>query len=61
LVRRATDTFCSPSRVWKTLLPRDPDGIELIQPIVMTPDGNSYCYSYLRTISNLFVTVGAVT
>ena len=47
--------------LWKTLLPRDPDGIELIQPIVMTPDGNSYCYSYLRTISNLFVTVGAVT
>ncbi len=47
--------------LWKTLLPRDPDGVEAIQGIVMTPDGSSYCYSYLRTISNLFVRVGAVT
>ena len=47
--------------LWKTLLPRDPDGVEGIQPIAMTPDGNSYCYSYIRSISNLFVTVGAVT
>ena len=47
--------------LWQTLLPRDPDGIELIEPIAMTPDGNSYCYSYVRTLSNLFVTVGSVT
>ena len=46
--------------LWKTLLPRDPDGIERIQAITMTPDGSSYCYSYSRTLSNLFVTVGAV-
>lgn len=47
--------------LWKTLVPGDPDGVEIIDPVVMTPDGNGYCYSYVRTISNLFVTVGAVS
>jgi hypothetical protein len=45
---------------WETLLPSDPDGVERILPIVITPDGRSYCYSYRRTIANLFVTAAAV-
>ena len=45
---------------WETLLPSDPDGVERILPIVITPDGRSYCYSYRRTITNLFVTAVAV-
>ena len=45
---------------WETLLPSDPDGVERILPIVITADGRSYCYSYRRTITNLYVTAAAV-
>jgi eukaryotic-like serine/threonine-protein kinase len=43
---------------WKTLLPSDPVGVERLFPIVMTPDGGSYCYSYHRTLTNLFIVDG---
>ena len=30
---------------WKTLVPSDPVGIELLDPVVISPDGRGYCYS----------------
>jgi dipeptidyl aminopeptidase/acylaminoacyl peptidase len=41
---------------WKTLIPEDPSGVRYINPVVVTPDGQSYAYSYGRILtSNLFV------
>jgi len=42
--------------VWKTLTPSDPVGVEdLRETLVITPDAQSYCYSYLRRLGDLFV------
>jgi hypothetical protein len=44
--------------LWKELTPPDPAGVLLMGPIVMTPDGNSYVYSYRRTLDELFLVEG---
>jgi eukaryotic-like serine/threonine-protein kinase len=44
--------------LWKELTPPDPAGILLIGPILMTPDGKSYVYSYRRTLDELFLVEG---
>jgi Tol biopolymer transport system component len=44
--------------LWKELTPPDPAGVLLIGPIVMTPDGKSYVYSYRRTLDELFLVEG---
>ena len=48
------------SRVrWKTLTPSDPVGVEdMRESIVITPDAQSYCYSYMRRLGDLFVADG---
>jgi eukaryotic-like serine/threonine-protein kinase len=43
---------------WKTIKPADPVGLEAINRVFITPDGASYCYGYLRTLSDLFVIEG---
>lgn len=43
---------------WKTLLPSDASGIGNISGIYLTPDGKSHIYSYLRTLSDLFLVEG---
>jgi hypothetical protein len=43
---------------WKELTPPDPAGVLLIGPILMTPDGKSYVYSYRRTLDELFLVEG---
>jgi hypothetical protein len=43
---------------WKTLQPRDVVGLDQIFPIVLTPDGQSYCYTATRNLSRLFVVDG---
>jgi Tol biopolymer transport system component len=43
---------------WKTLVPSDPVGIERLDSLVITPDGRSYCYSYARRLSELYVAEG---
>jgi hypothetical protein len=45
-------------KAWKTLMPRDPSGIERVYPIVITPDGRAYCYSYARTLNDLYLVEG---
>ena len=45
--------------VWKTLTPSDPVGVEdARETLVMTPDAESYCYSYMRRLGDLFVVDG---
>jgi serine/threonine protein kinase len=44
--------------LWKELTPPDPAGVLQIAPILMTPDGKSYVYSYRRTLDELFLVEG---
>jgi hypothetical protein len=44
---------------WKTLGPRDPVGVEATaNDIAITPNGQSYCYSFLRRLGDLFIASG---
>jgi hypothetical protein len=44
---------------WKTLGPSDPVGVEdMRETLIITPDAESYCYSYMRRLGALFVVVG---
>jgi hypothetical protein len=45
--------------LWKTLSPADPVGVEdMRETFVVTPDAQSYCYSYMRRLGDLFVVSG---
>jgi len=45
--------------VWNTLVPSDPVGVEDMRNTVMlTPDAQSYCYSYMRRLGDLFIVEG---
>ena len=45
--------------LWKTLTPSDPVGVEdMRETVVITPDAQSYCYSYVRRLGDLFVVDG---
>jgi eukaryotic-like serine/threonine-protein kinase len=44
---------------WKTLRPPDDVGVEdMRETVVITPDAQSYCYSYLRRLGDLYVVDG---
>jgi len=44
---------------WRTLMPSDPVGVEdMRETVVITPDAQSYCYSYMRRLGDLFVVDG---
>jgi hypothetical protein len=44
---------------WKTLAPSDPVGVEdMRESVVLTPDAQAYCYSYLRRLGDLFIADG---
>ena len=43
---------------WQTIKAADPVGLEGINQVFITPDGNTYCYGYLRSLSDLFVIEG---
>ena len=42
---------------WKELKTPDPVGVQILQ-VTLTPDGNSYAYSYQRDISTLYLAEG---
>ena len=45
--------------LWKTLSPSDPVGVEDVRgTVIMTPDAQAYCYSYMRRLGDLFVVDG---
>jgi hypothetical protein len=40
-------------------MPSDPVGVEdLRRTVVITPDAQSYCYSYMRRLGDLFMVAG---
>ena len=43
---------------WKEIVPPDPAGALAIGPILVTPDGKSYLYSYRRLLDDLFLVKG---
>jgi Tol biopolymer transport system component len=43
---------------WKTLVPADPVGVFEIYGIQISADEQSYCYSYARNISDLYLVEG---
>ncbi len=43
---------------WREILPVDPAGVVTIAPLLFTPDGQSYVYSYPRILSQLYVSEG---
>ncbi|HVI06615.1 MAG TPA: hypothetical protein VM711_11045, partial [Sphingomicrobium sp.] len=52
------DLATGQNQLWKTLLPTDAAGITDMGPILITPDGKSYVYEYIRTLSDLFLAEG---
>jgi Tol biopolymer transport system component len=53
------DVATGPSEVWRTLAPSDVAGVSHpTYSLAMTADGRSYCYSYGRRLSALFVVNG---
>jgi len=44
--------------LWKTIQPADAAGISTIGGLLITPDTRSYVYSYIRTLSDLYLVEG---
>ncbi len=44
---------------WRDLLPPDPTGVVRISPVLVSPDGRSYAYTYGRFLSTLYVVTDA--
>ena len=45
-------------KLWKQLMPSDPAGVNIVFPILITPDGKSYVYGYRRILSDLYLVEG---
>jgi hypothetical protein len=45
-------------KLWKQLMPTDPAGVNIISPILVTPDGKSYVYGLRRILSDLYLVEG---
>ena len=52
------DVATGQRRLWKTLEPPDKAGVYSIIEFVITPDGQSYFYSYTRLLSQLYLVHG---
>ena len=52
------DVHSGDREVVRTLRPPDPSGVTSILRTVMTPDGGSYAYTYIRAVSALFLVEG---
>ncbi len=52
------DLASGKKELWKDLAPADPAGLNTISRFVVTPDGKTYAYSYLRVLSYLQLVEG---
>jgi eukaryotic-like serine/threonine-protein kinase len=52
------DVATGARRLWKNIVPPDPAGVLTIGPVLITPDGSSYVYSYRRVLDELFLVTG---
>ena len=43
---------------WKQIVLADPTGVDSISNVQLTPDGERYCYSFMRALSRLYVVDG---
>ena len=43
---------------FREITPADPTGVAEISAFQLTPDGKSYCYSFMRALSRLYVVEG---
>jgi hypothetical protein len=43
---------------FRDITPADPTGVAEISALQLTPDGKSYCYSFMRSLSRLYVVEG---
>jgi hypothetical protein len=43
---------------FREIAPADPTGVGSISSVQITPDGKSYCYSFMRGLSRLYVVDG---
>jgi hypothetical protein len=44
--------------VWKELVPADLAGVIAVGPVLITPDGSSYAYDFVRELDDLYVIEG---
>jgi Tol biopolymer transport system component len=44
--------------LWRELMPGDPAGIAGVYSLALTPDGQSYAYTYVRYLSSLYLVTG---
>ena len=44
--------------LWKTVEPADAAGIDTVGRLMMSADNKSYLYSYVRTLSDLYLVQG---
>jgi serine/threonine protein kinase/dipeptidyl aminopeptidase/acylaminoacyl peptidase len=44
--------------IWKEIVPADSAGVDSISGVEITPDAKSYVYSYVRTLSDLYMVEG---
>ena len=52
------DVATGERRLWKTLVPPDSAGVYSVIEFQITPDGQSYFYSYTRLLSQLYLVRG---
>ncbi len=52
------DTVTGRKILWKELVPPDLAGVFAVSPVLITPDGSSYAYSFSRELSDLFLVEG---
>jgi serine/threonine protein kinase len=55
---RRVDVESGSASLVAEVVPSDPGGVESIGPITITPDGSRFAYSYIRTLSQLFLVRG---
>jgi len=52
------DIATGQKKLWKQLMPSDPAGVNIVFPIIVTPDGKSYVYGHRRILSDLYLVEG---
>jgi len=43
---------------FREITPADPTGVGSISSVQLTPDGRSYCYSFMRSLERLYLVEG---
>jgi len=52
------DVATGKKTLWKQLLPTDPAGVASIGPLLVTPNGQTYVYGFVRTLADLYLAEG---